>query len=55
MEYLITFLASAVEWLALLSFPILLLGYSYKKYLKYIVLLAGTMSLFSMALHRNGE
>lgn len=51
MYYILTFLISLFEWIALLLFPIVLLGYYYKKYLGPIILLGMTMSILSLILH----
>ncbi|MDQ0340090.1 hypothetical protein J2S00_002885 [Caldalkalibacillus uzonensis] len=47
---LVFYLVSVVEWIALLSFPIILLGYHYQKYIKRITLIALIISLFSLLL-----
>lgn len=51
MDSFITFLLSAIEWIALLTFPIVLLGYYYRKFFKRIVFIAIFMSMFSTILH----
>lgn len=51
MEHAITFLISIMEWIALLTFPIILLGYSYRKYFFRIIGMASILSLLSLLLH----
>ncbi|WP_088104523.1 hypothetical protein [Halalkalibacter urbisdiaboli] len=50
MNYVLTFIVSTFEWIALLSFPVILLGYYYRHYVKPILILAMTMSILSMIL-----
>ncbi|MBU8908750.1 hypothetical protein [Desertibacillus haloalkaliphilus] len=50
MNYIVPFIVSSFEWIALLSIPIVFLGYYYRNYLKPIILLAFIMSLLSILL-----
>jgi len=50
MNHLLTVIVSSFEWVALLSFPIVLLGYSYRSYLGRIIGIALTMSILAMLL-----
>ncbi|WP_100405819.1 hypothetical protein [Bacillus solitudinis] len=54
MNHLSMFLLSTIEWVALLSFPIVLLGYLYRRYLKIILLIAVTMSILSILFRLTG-
>lgn len=51
MDTLLTFVISILEWVALLTFPIVLLGYYYRKFFRSIVIISIFMSLFSLGLH----
>lgn len=51
MDRLLTFLVSIFEWIALLSFPLILLGYHYRRYINSVIILSGIMSLVSILLH----
>ncbi len=45
------FIVSVLEWIALLSFPIALVGYRYRKYIIPIIIISLLMSAVSMFLH----
>ncbi|WP_025027087.1 hypothetical protein [Caldalkalibacillus mannanilyticus] len=42
-----TLIVSIFEWIALLSFPLVLLGYHYRRYIRPVFIIAFSMSLFS--------
>ncbi|MGO4890613.1 hypothetical protein ACJ2A9_22995 [Anaerobacillus sp. MEB173] len=48
MDYIVFVLVSTLEWIALLSIPVVLLGYYYRKYFTTIIILAFIMSVLSM-------
>ncbi|WP_445488832.1 hypothetical protein [Niallia sp. 03133] len=50
MSYLITFIVSLIEWAGLISFPLILLGYKYKNYIKIILIQGALMSFTSIIL-----
>ncbi|MFK4998887.1 hypothetical protein ACI2OX_21115 [Bacillus sp. N9] len=50
MNQMITLFMSIFEWTALLIFPIVLLGYHVRKYMKSIFLIAGMMSVLSIGM-----
>lgn len=51
MNWLLTFIISIFEWFALITFPIVLLGYYYRKYFRSVVIISILMSLISFFLH----
>ncbi|MFT8323181.1 MAG: hypothetical protein ABF649_20140 [Bacillus sp. (in: firmicutes)] len=51
MSYIITFVVSLIEWAGLISFPLILLGYKYKNYMKNIIIQSALMSIISIVLH----
>ncbi len=50
MNHIYTILASIAEWIPLLSFTIILLGYHYRRYVKSIILLSILISILSFVL-----
>ena len=50
MDYLFTFVISLLEWIALLTFPIALLGYANRNFIKPIILVSSIMTIFSLLL-----
>lgn len=50
MDYLFTILASILEWIPLLSFTIILLGYHFKRYVMPIIVLSTMISFISFLL-----
>lgn len=50
MNDIITLFMSIFEWTSLLLFPIVFLGYHYRKYMKSILMIAGIMSVLSIVL-----
>ncbi|MBE3571328.1 MAG: hypothetical protein IMW92_14910, partial [Bacillales bacterium] len=50
MDYFLTFVISIFEWIALLTFPVVLLGDPYRIYIKPILILSGIMSIVSLLL-----
>jgi hypothetical protein len=50
MDYLFTFVISLFEWIALLTFPVVFLGYPYRIYIKPILFLSVIMSVASLLL-----
>ncbi|WP_141432627.1 hypothetical protein [Bacillus sp. 03113] len=51
MDEWLTLIISIIEWIALISFPIIMLGYIYNKYIRKIVLIAVCMGIISFGLH----
>ncbi|MGJ9383451.1 hypothetical protein [Salipaludibacillus sp. CF4.18] len=50
MFYIIKNVVSIIEWVTLLSLPVILLGYFYRNYIKRIIIIALIMSLFAVVI-----
>ncbi|MFS0615897.1 hypothetical protein [Lederbergia ruris] len=53
MNIIITLILSFFEWVCLFLFPIMILGYSWKRHYKAIISSAGIMSVLSLSLHHS--